>query len=172
MSSFNPRYSQSPHSSSGAADSGEGTPDTRLTSFSPEDARLVKPSNTKSTGTPLKASQQDPFVTTSSKPKGEQKLSATASAFQPFGLRVSSSSSAPVTTHGSAPVPGTIQYLDGVIAAQLSPSSGTQHPELTQQGTFSTDTGATRCIKIANIYDGDVFHLVEASMNVSYNLCY
>jgi hypothetical protein len=103
----------SPHSSSGGADSykHEGTPDTRLTAFSPDEgsAKSSKLLNTlslsASKANPDKLSvdsyrgdtaqlDRDPFVTTNSTSKGPQKLSATASAFRPF--------SAPLIANGSA----------------------------------------------------------------------
>lgn len=97
----------SPDSSKGGADSlkYDGTPDTRLTAFSPEEGSarsskairpltlsLPDPRPTKFSSTQSKAfrsndslqqQEKDPFVTAPvSKP--EQKLSATASAFRPF----------------------------------------------------------------------------------------
>ncbi|KXH28419.1 RNA recognition domain-containing protein 2 [Colletotrichum nymphaeae SA-01] len=94
---FNP---SSPHSSVGAADSFKGTPDTRLTAFSPEESatrssRLLKsiaqasPETTPSRfpssafGSVLSSAEKDPFITTSSN-TSHQKLSPTASTFQPF----------------------------------------------------------------------------------------
>ncbi|KAK1484051.1 RNA recognition domain-containing protein 2 [Colletotrichum cuscutae] len=94
---FNP---SSPHSSVGAADSFKGTPDTRLTAFSPEESatrssRLLKsivqasPETTPSRfpssafGNVLSSAEKDPFITTSSN-TCHQKLSPTASTFQPF----------------------------------------------------------------------------------------
>lgn len=100
---FNP---PSPHSSTGGADSykQEGTPDTRLTAFSPDEssvrsARLIKPVGL---GAPEPVSLQfpagynhgydstsvmienDPFVSSTPSGKPDQKLSATASTFHPF----------------------------------------------------------------------------------------
>ncbi|KAK0737083.1 RNA recognition motif 2-domain-containing protein [Apiosordaria backusii] len=127
---FNP---SSPHSSSGAADSykHDGTPDTRLTAFSPDDgsARSGKlytgignvslnapPANhtifhqksTEHFGNVAPAVEKDPFISSNpSPPKStlDQKLSPTASAFRPLSV--------PVVAHGS---------LNG----QQGPSNGSQ----------------------------------------------
>lgn len=94
---FNP---SSPRSSVGGAESFKGTPDTRLTAFSPEEgsarsSRLLKslgqdsPDTTPSRfhsiafGGAISNADKDPFVTTTSN-VALQKLSPTASAFQPF----------------------------------------------------------------------------------------
>jgi hypothetical protein len=87
----------SPHSSSGGADSFKGTPDTRLTAFSPTDgsaksARLMQ-NLCRSTSTtpparhagqnyldPTSPIDKDPFVS----PGHRTGLSPTASSFQPF----------------------------------------------------------------------------------------
>ena len=87
----------SPHSSSGAADSLKGTPDTRLTAFSPQESsaksyRLLKPLTVgtsraiplqlSGTGSGNMPSDKDPFVSPKST-LGSQ-LSPTASAFHPY----------------------------------------------------------------------------------------
>jgi hypothetical protein len=77
----------------------------------------------------------------------EQKLSATASAFQPYGLRV-----APMNT---APIPGTTQHLNAIIAAEASPS---KPAEITHFGIFTTDTDAIHTSL-------DVSHLYTDSCN-------
>jgi hypothetical protein len=110
---FNP---SSPHSSSGGADSykHEGTPDTRLTAFSPDDnsARSNKvlnalSLNASSDSHPVRfhvkttegfrgasvAAEKDPFITSTTAPKSEQILSPTASSFRPVSV--------PLVAHGS-----------------------------------------------------------------------
>ncbi|KAF6820132.1 meiosis protein mei2 [Colletotrichum musicola] len=94
---FNP---SSPRSSVGGAESFKGTPDTRLTAFSPEEgsaksSRLLKslrqdspdviPSrfSTDVYGNATPGTDRDPFITADSS-AARQKLSPTASAFQPF----------------------------------------------------------------------------------------
>ena len=111
---FNP---SSPHSSSGGADSykHDGTPDTRLTAFSPEESsarssKLLKALNlsTPNDQQPVRfhvqpnenycaapTTEKDPFISSSTTPKTDQKLSPTASSFRPV------SSSIPVVAHGS-----------------------------------------------------------------------
>ncbi|KAK1598814.1 RNA recognition domain-containing protein 2 [Colletotrichum navitas] len=94
---FNP---SSPHSSIGGAESFKGTPDTRLTAFSPEggstrSSRLLKSTSqdspettpsrysTSAFGSVTSSAEKDPFIAV--KPNsGHQKLSPTASTFQPF----------------------------------------------------------------------------------------
>jgi len=99
----------SPHSSTGHADSykNEGTPDTRLTAFSPEDgsARSSKyysaltltssdPQPLRFPGKPLNTglrpslsqADKDPFTTSHPSDKREQRLSPLASDFQPLSL--------------------------------------------------------------------------------------
>ncbi|KAK0666174.1 putative meiosis protein [Cercophora samala] len=108
---FNP---SSPHSSSGAADSykHDGTPDTRLTAFSPDDGSarsnklypgitglnpaLFHQKSTEHFGNVAPAVEKDPFISgdpTPSKSTLDQKLSPTASAFRPLSV--------PVVAHGS-----------------------------------------------------------------------
>ncbi|KAK2000497.1 RNA recognition domain-containing protein 2 [Colletotrichum falcatum] len=94
---FNP---SSPHSSIGGAESFKGTPDTRLTAFSPEggsarSSRLLKSTSqdspdttpsrysTSAFGSVASSAEKDPFIGAKSNP-GHQKLSPTASTFQPF----------------------------------------------------------------------------------------
>ncbi|EFQ36757.1 RNA recognition domain-containing protein 2 [Colletotrichum graminicola M1.001] len=94
---FNP---SSPRSSIGGAESFKGTPDTRLTAFSPEggstrSSRLLKSTSqdslettpsrysTSAFGSVTSSAEKDPFIAV--KPNsGHQKLSPTASTFQPF----------------------------------------------------------------------------------------
>ncbi|KAH0426888.1 hypothetical protein CcaCcLH18_10064 [Colletotrichum camelliae] len=90
----------SPRSSVGGAESFKGTPDTRLTAFSPEEgsarsSRLLKSLGQDSPDTTpsrfhsiafsggISIADKDPFITTTSN-VALQKLSPTASAFQPF----------------------------------------------------------------------------------------
>lgn len=105
----------SPHSSSGGADSFKGTPDTRLTAFSPTDgsaksARFMQ-DICRSTSTtpparhtgrsyldPTSPIDKDPFVS----PSNRTGLSPTASSFQPFGQPSFVPSSAPVGVVASA----------------------------------------------------------------------
>jgi hypothetical protein len=59
----------SPLSSRDGGESAHGTPDTKITAFSPEDIRSVKPTVGKSPGTLLGVGHHDPFVTTVPKQK-------------------------------------------------------------------------------------------------------
>jgi hypothetical protein len=159
----------SPYSSTGHVESAGGTPDTRLTAFSPEDNRLTKHASIyKSAGTPLKEGQHDPFVTTSAQPKAEQKLSATASSFRPLVVR----DAPPIGTagiNGSSAIPGTAQYLNQIIAESTPPPRAPEPIEALKFGTFTTDTGASRSIKISGIYGKLVMPAVQASLEVSHS---
>ena len=59
----------SPLSSRDGGESARGTPDTKITAFSPEDIKSVKLSVGKSPGTLLGVTHHDPFVTTVPKQK-------------------------------------------------------------------------------------------------------
>ncbi|PQE16546.1 meiosis mei2 protein [Rutstroemia sp. NJR-2017a BBW] len=139
MSSFNHPYGQSPPSSTGAVESVQGTPNTALTAFSPEDVRPAKSADSRPSSAPLSTNQQDPFVSAGPRSKADQKLSATASAFQPFSYSVG-----PSSTTQTSQVPA-VAYGS---TANLVP-----------------DTGATRCIKVTSIYhDTDVSSCVSLSL--------
>jgi hypothetical protein len=172
-------YGHSPHSSSGLAGSSEGTPDTRFTAFSPEDARPVKAAGL--TVTPMTTTQADPFVTTSTKVKAEQKLSATASDFKPFAQNVSNVQTFDFASSATAALPGMVQNLKNLIgqmpgygsqANVAQPGSVKVTPQGTtnQVGTFSTDMSVTRLLQVKTIYKSDaslpqiVFNSLEASL--------
>ncbi|KAK4188698.1 putative meiosis protein [Podospora australis] len=177
---------ESPHSSSAGADSykHEGTPDTRLTSFSPDDsARSSKlmsslnhtgPSNHTSNhplfrvdsverfGNVNTAADKDPFVSTSTAlPTGssDQKLSPTASSFRP-------PVTAPVVAHGSAP---------HCTSSSTHGHSTAQQPlTLSSNGIsdkFSDEQEITRYINVfsssldATITDDEVREYLERLMN-------
>ena len=150
---FNP---SSPHSSSAGGDSykHEGTPETRLTVFSPEDTSVksnrlltaiglnapsdhsVHPvhfhhANTmEGYGNPSAAVEKDPFVsTTTAVLKAEQKLSPTASAFRPVAV--------PLVAHGSlAASPG--------MSAGLGANRQLFAPQAIAR--FSSELGVSRCL--------------------------
>ncbi|KAK8848828.1 RNA recognition motif 2-domain-containing protein [Apiospora arundinis] len=143
---------QSPRSSSGAADSFNGTPDTRLTTFSPDDgiSRSVRAPHSiglglrDARGTIVAASPasldsrrryRDPFVSSYS-------LSPTASSFSP---------------QSSTPVPPTTGPPT-VIAAKAADDF--IHQEL------STDSGVSRCLVIY-VQGGGTIHKVEVDNYLS-----
>ena len=146
--------SHSPISSYGGAESNEGTPDTTLTAFSPEEVRTSRIPPNQSDRLLSVATQHDPFVSTSARP-----LSATASTFQPLGFRAGP----PSSSLGSAADRHDVQYMVQP-AHQMSPG-GTN---ITQFGTFTTDTSATRCMKVKAIYDYgmDPLPFVNATLQV------
>lgn len=142
-------HPSSPHSSSAGADSynHEGTPDTRLTAFSPDDnsARsnklLTALSLNASSDRPVHfkvepaegfgggpvAAEKDPFFSGTTAPKAEQKLSPTASSFRPVSV--------PLVAHGSLNgLPGLNVGL-GVDRQLFAPSV---------TGKFSSELGVSR----------------------------
>ncbi|TLD28944.1 hypothetical protein PspLS_03853 [Pyricularia sp. CBS 133598] len=150
---FNP---SSPHSSNGAAESckHDGTPDTRLTAFSPEEnsAKSTELMATIASGSSDSGStnystnqavqylsgqsaiERDPFVSTDTPArKQEQKLSATASAFRPY--------SSPLDAQGS-----------GDAASKFSPdqASSIQQSILSIPTTLSTEGLLSRCIVVSS----------------------
>ena len=160
MTSYREMASPSPYSSSDHGYSAKGTPDTSLTAFSPEEAKPSRPSNTlpDTGGASLVAGQHDPFITTM-KPTGRS-LSATASSFRPLG--------------GKETKAGSLQEISVSSAAHVFlpkngsrvSSAGGSVSSSTQVGTFSTDTGVRRNLKISAIYESEVKPLVDASIKV------
>jgi hypothetical protein len=164
--SFNPT---SPHSSSGAADSFKGTPDTRLTAFSPEE------SSTKSSNAPQSLSvgaresrslrfvqnprsalelphafvrpnlnlhsERDPFVSSAAiNAHRPQKLSPTASVFLPYhGVLPSGPETEPAGQLRDESAGNQGSGRQAVIGSQ---QVGFAH------GILSTDTHLTRCLVI------------------------
>jgi len=168
-------YKPSPNSSLYGVESANGsygTPDTKITAFSPEDVRGLKGSGTKYTNTLSIAEEHDPFVSSSSTYNGKGKakvsgLSATAPEFDPYknkddvnGGMVSEA------LRGGAPIPGTAEHLTAIIAAENSPS---KRPEATHFGVFTTSMDKSRNFKITGInFDAQEFYdKVVASMAVS-----
>lgn len=172
--SLNP---SSPHSSVGGADSykHDGTPDTRLTAFSPEEnsaksAKLIKAitSSPSDGGQAIYPAQQppvsapfrngpaqlerDPFVSTNTPVrKQEQKLSATASAFRPFA--------APLVAQGSADsTAGT---------ASKTPSRTTPQHVLPVSPILSTDLHYSRCLVVSSSTHPVTLAGVELLLSVS-----
>ncbi|CAG8971934.1 hypothetical protein HYALB_00003269 [Hymenoscyphus albidus] len=151
---INMQSQASPRSSASSNRSYEATPESKLTAFSPEDRvtlSKLKSTTSKASSTPLKAGHHDPFVT--AKPK----LSATAMAFQPFavpsGQPAASSSAARGSSSSMSP-----------IHADYSQKQNLNVGENDHYGTFTTNTGASRCMKISSIYGADVENLVAASL--------
>lgn len=163
---FNPA---SPHSSSGAADSFKGTPETRLTAFSPEDgsAKSAKPPqslNVRSqenrtlrfVPTPRSTleltssfvrtnahSERDPFVSSSAINANRiQKLSPTASVFLPY----------PGVLPGGPMAQPVGQQREDLVSNH---GPDQQFNTTSQQANFvhaiiSTDTDVSRCLVIAD----------------------
>jgi len=122
----------------------------------------------------------DPFVG-SNKSKGEGKLSATASSFQPFGVGYNFTPLSPKLLplkgiklpKGVAPMPGTAEHVESIIAAaEKSPRRGASAPSsaplVTKGGFFSTESVTNRHIKVTGIYIDDVDVRVQQSLEVSF----
>ncbi|KAI2471666.1 RNA recognition motif 2-domain-containing protein [Annulohypoxylon bovei var. microspora] len=174
----------SPHSSSGAADSFKGTPDTRLTAFSPEDgsARSTRALGTLNPGSLETAppaikygmntlqslgqssvfnlgnrhTDKDPFVSsTDSSFKGSQKLSPTASVFSPLPSAF--------LPRGSASEPKRADALSEDLSQGYSQISGQSSRPASVPGSsdfvhdkLSTDSGVSRCLVISARIGGNV----------------
>lgn len=152
-----PPFTDSPHSS--LNHSLGGTPDTRLTAFSPEGARVYD--NAHSAATPQKnVAPNDPFVS-ARKPK----LSATASAFQPFALRALST--VPVVQAKREPIPGSAEHLVSIIEAAEGPARETIEAEVMSFGMFTRNTLRTRNIRVSSLVNHDVISVIEACIMVS-----
>jgi hypothetical protein len=167
----------SPHSSSGAADSFKGTPDTRLTTFSPDNTSTKSaqasnslglintgsmsaigprrsPSTTGLCGNYLPASLQfdkDPFVSSSfPTAKSLQKLSPTATSFFPVA--------SPMRSRGPAsePTPSSKTKRDMYHPARdfLPNDSPDEEPTHSTyvHAHLSTETGLSRCLVISHSY--------------------
>ena len=126
------------------------------------------PSDTSSSGFE-KHEDKDPFVSPASKQKSEQKLSATASAFQPFMFRMNAQNSpAAVQPYGYASTPTSTAYFQGIPG--FMPSSANATPvkaSNSQMGSFSTDTRVTRALRVSGIYVPATIDQVEGCVNVS-----
>lgn len=155
--------SQSSPQESSPGGSNTGTPDTLITSFSPEtfaqraehldtQMSLFKPKSTNFVATGLTSMDRDPFVTTNFV-KSEQKLSPTASSFHPFEMKLQGITAAPVRLDQKSEN-SSAKTEDSNISA-------------TQLGTFSIDTSVTRAIKITGIYGPISFAEVENCLRVS-----
>lgn len=126
---------------------------------------------------------KDPFI--SNRMKGEQKLSPTASDFQPYALRLTpqelsyplvvSNRLQPTKAQASIHAPSGISAslsatASSMVSDPISPTSSEGSSGVTQLGTFSTDTIVTRALMIRSIsgmYSPVTITLVESCVNVS-----
>lgn len=168
-SHFNP---PSPRSSSGGANSFKGTPDTRLTAFSPEDgsaksSKLLKDLARSASATPpvrlpvnssrgaISHLDKDPFVT----PTHGQgtRLSPTASAFLPFTSVVDQSLPA-----GTGPV-ATALSTDLGLSRQLDVSSSAPLSASEVDAWLAVSTTSRRLVKVSNANPVSLFQEQEIS---------
>lgn len=173
MEKFNP---PSPRSSSGGADSckNEASPETRITTFSP-DGNSTLPNNSittlsinaiaKSQAQPFSghagilasnqsSADKDPFVSSATKviSRAEQKLSPTASAFRPV-------SDAPLVANGSRNVTPSLQL--GPSSLSLETPHGPQ--------MLSSELGCTRylVIRLSGISSSDFLSHEQADKSLT-----
>lgn len=149
---FNP---PSPHSSSGGAESYKGTPDTRLTAFSPDEGsakstRLLTALRLANTeiqpvrfpvnpyGGSAVTGGKDPFVTSTGGSKPGQKLSPTATAFRPFTGQPASRLSADFAA-------------DGRLLPRDSLFRVSEHQLARGVSITAAETGITRCLAILSV---------------------
>lgn len=186
MSSIHGFLGSSP--SSDGVGSANGTPETRLTPFSSvksiDDKTAFLFNATAPNAASIKAAMpqhgtdpmdKDPFITTGIKTTCEQSvLSPTASAFQPFSVRVSQAIyHTPVVVNNQSHVAALHAAKQSVLAlpapSNIEPASpmGGQSPALTQSGSFSTDLGSiTRALKVSGIYHSVQVALLQADVQV------
>lgn len=118
-----------------------------------------------------KYEDKDPFTSPGAKLGSEQKLSATASTFQPFSVRLTQG---PMHSHAgnrgaqqsdtvkiAKPNKGNSQSVEAV-----SPTDSFT-PDIGKQGIFSTDTQVTRALRISGIYIAVSKEQVETCLQVS-----
>lgn len=174
--------------SSDGVRSAKGTPETRLTPFSSvksvnDKAAFIFSSNTVNPASMkviipqhgLGPMDKDPFVSTSSKPPCEQSvLSPTASAFQPFSLRISQGLAQTPLVVNSQGHSATLHATNQSVQASVTPSKGesaspadSHSSAVTQSGTFSTDLGSiTRSLEVSGIYHPVQVTRLQATVQV------
>lgn len=184
----------SPHSSNGVADSFRGTPDTRLTAFSPEDGSTKSQRTPHSTrgstrdkrpirinfGAPQLLNvnyreplyaldsnvDRDPFVSNSrSKSKTGQMLSPTASCFAPSSATSATRASEPGLTY-----PRTNE--DAESKGQISEKKTVldTSPDVFAHKDLSTDTGISRCVIVETTTEGDGVECADVERYISVSL--
>ena len=112
---------------------------------------------------------KDPFVS-SSQSRKEQKLSPTASSFLPFSANRSSAETGDGTSivYGRSPPvnAGSTSQQHVAETSSVYTTPTLKKPAATQMGTFSTNTGVTRGLKIAGIYKQVTTEEVESCIKV------
>ena len=161
----------------------ESTEDaSKIKSASPDNGRIGNISGS-SGSTNTMGVVHDPFVG-SSKAKGEGKLSATASSFQPFGIDFNFTSASAIKVmnlkgvkvpKSALPMPGTAAHVESIIAAEekspqrgapTPPSASRSAPLVTKGGFFSTESVHSRHVKVIGIFIDDVGVRVQKSIEV------
>ncbi|KAH8821590.1 RNA recognition motif 2-domain-containing protein [Xylogone sp. PMI_703] len=158
---------ESPNSFFVSGESTDGTPDTKLTSFSPEGSKAGKPQGHYNARASCASDNNDPFISNTPVPANGQKLSANASAFLPYGCKLGSVANTPCATAGSGT---TLSIADMNHLLEDGPAASAVNTGFIPQaipdsfGTFSMDGGATRCLKVTSIYNNDLPAMIEATL--------
>lgn len=176
-SKFTPSAS-SPPSSGGGAESG-GTPDTFVTPYTPIDYQQYGVTNDNNvrgnindiapTSTQLSSAHndyEDPFVfsqfplLSNGKTGAQQKLSATASTFNPSNTISNTSfgsggAKAPIIVHGESQSinDSARKYLNAIITAEQAPELDRFLAKLPQDVALSTETTITRILRLRGKYE-------------------
>ncbi|KAF7516037.1 hypothetical protein G7054_g14323 [Neopestalotiopsis clavispora] len=182
---FNPT---SPHSSSGLADSFRGTPDTRLTAFSPEENSIKSLRAPHSAGGGTRESEpvkfrfgtpqslnlpirdprfsrenqveRDPFVSFGTQSIATNwKLSPTASSFDP--------STTILTTRASEPEFPYSKVVTSEHASSAEQASANKNADVFVHKELSTDLGLSRCVKLMPGGDGPRIQLSDVEHYIS-----
>lgn len=148
---------------------------TQRSEFQTQARPSVSPSTTSSSGRQQSGPQhedKDPFTSPGTKQKPEQKLSATASTFQPFMFRMGTQGSpqGPASFTQQAGLPSTPFTGHLQSNSLVSPSSVNETPmkvSNSHTGAFSTDTRVTRALRISGIYVPATRVQVENCLQVS-----
>jgi hypothetical protein len=118
-------------------------------------------------GTSSKSSQQDPFMSTGTQPRGT--LSAKATAFEPSSEIRTASATTPaftIDTSQKTQIPNAPGCLENVAVSQ-STNRAPHQTNATHFGTFTTDSHSTRVIKVTGKHAVATFlPFVEASKKV------
>lgn len=147
-------HSYSPYSSAGNLDSINGTPSTYITSFSNDDAQM-RP-DTDSGPALSKDEHNDPFVVVPKRSK--DRLSATA---LPFNPAVNFSPVLSVQSTFETPESSPTSVYDFIIGDAFPRVS---EVDVSEFGTFTTATGASRSIKVNKIYTASAKDVAPAIM--------
>lgn len=168
MASSGSRKLESPRSPFGHEESTEGTPETKLTAFSPEEAKDSKSQLHLQTSTCQTTDQNDPFICDSIAPESH-KLSDGTSIFFPHHPNACSKTNynGLMANSGAAL---SILSMDRLLQdATLCNSSQTcidSETMLSQHGNISTGNGISRCLKVISSLNQESLTIVRDTLKV------